>query len=154
MSLSTKCLTVARLTTISVCRPIRLVPRTFNNSCPALTEKFSTTTECKFKTEHPSNNESKPKNTFRIEYRPPKTENLRNCSTDLERKEKTDRRMEYANHGEKYTPEEEKLILNYVELHGNHVETFKVLEGELERYYKNMTLYYESCQFCQNVNII
>jgi len=142
MSVSIKCLTVARLTTISVCRPIRLVPRTFNNSCPVLTEKFSTTTECKFKTEYPSNNESKPQNTFKIEYPPRKTENLTNCSTDQERKEKNDRRLEYANHGEKYTPEEEKLILDYVELHGNHVETFKDLEGELERYYKNIECKY------------
>ena len=114
MSISTKCLTVARLTTLSVCRPIRLVPRTFNNSCPVLTEKFSTTTECKFKTEHPSNNESKPQNTFTIEYPPSKTESLTNGSTDRERKEKNDRRLEFANHGEKYTPEEEKLILNFV----------------------------------------
>ena len=142
MSLPTKCLNAVRLTTISVYRPIRLVPGAFNSSCPALIEKFSTTTECKFKTEHPSNNEAKTKITFKIEYPPPRIENLTNGSTDLEQKEKNDRRLEFANHKQKYTPEEEKLILNYVEQHGANMDTFKDLEGELERYHKNIECKY------------
>jgi len=138
MSLPTKCLNAVRHTTIYVNRPIKLVPRAFNNSCPALIEKFSTTTECKFKTEHPSNNESKPRATFKIEYPSPKIEKIPNGTSDLEQKEKNDRRLEFANHGEKYTPEEEKLILNFVEQHGDNVNTFKLLEGELARYYRNI----------------
>ena len=60
----------------------------------------------------------------------------------LKQKESSHRQKTCQNPKDKYTPEEVELILNYVDLYGCNSSTFKILEEELGRYYKNIQVKY------------
>ena len=60
----------------------------------------------------------------------------------LKQKESSHRQKICQNPKDKYTPEEVELILNYVDLYGCNSSTFKILEEELGRYYKNIQVKY------------
>jgi len=134
---------------MSVQRPFALLPKSNNTHFLVLVEKLYTTTKCTFKTEYPSNNESKPTLTFKIEYqtRPDKSD-----ETAKKVVNKGKGRPQLANNGKPYTPKEVKLVLNYVDKFGSNQYTFNLLEEELLRNRKSIHTKYLDMIKPENIN--
>ena len=107
-----------------------LATKFINPHCFILIKRFCTTDKYAFKIEYPSKN---------LELN---TNFLPTGVNYIDKKENNNRQKICRNPKDKYTPEEVELILNHVDLYGCNSSTFKILEEELGRYYKNIQVKY------------
>ena len=130
MSFPIKCLLSSNFAVLSVSSSLSLAPKFINPECFILIKRFCTTDKHAFKIEYPSKN---------LELN---TNCLPTGVKYVEEKENNNRQKICRNPKDKYSPEEVELILNYVDLYGCNSSTFKILEEELGRYYKNIQVKY------------